>query len=93
MKRIILCLMVLCLLGCGERNPQDYIKSGQTLLHCKSKYNIPSELLFYDNAKIRNVVEDINGVYFVSYYITDVHGKTHSININEIDNYTCEEIK
>lgn len=97
MKRILfITLTCLLLIACREKDyndPSQYIKRGETLLYCQSEYNIPSEILFYKSAQVMNITENLNGADFINYFITDVHGKMYSININEINNYVCVEIQ
>lgn len=97
MKQLLLIAITLVgLISCREidySEPTKYTKKGETLLYCESQYNVPSKILFYESAQITNVEENVDGRYFLSYYITDVHGKTYSINMHEIENFVCEEIQ
>lgn len=95
MNRFILSLLCILLASCVEKDysdPQKYIKDGDVLLFCTSEYNIPSEILFYQSNQIKNIEESIQGKPFISYYITDIHGKVFTINMNEINNFSCYEI-
>lgn len=97
MKRFwLIGISLIGLISCREveyGDPTKYTKKGETLLYCESQYNVPSKILFYESSQITNVEENVAGRYFLSYYITDVHGKTYSINMHEIENFVCEEIQ
>ena len=58
----------------------------------ESAFRYDPEKSGYIEVLDENITENIQGSLFVSYFITDVTGKTHIINSNEIENYTCKEI-
>lgn len=76
-------------------NPHNYIKENENLIYCKSEYNIPEEILFYESMKKLDKEYDIGDSKntIKSYIIVDVLGKAYYVNDYEFENYNCESIK
>lgn len=99
MLKLIALTSILCLSACTSSKNYDkdlskYLKSGEQLIVCESQYNIPSKLVYYKSKQIENKIDVPQMAEpFSSYYITDVLGNVYTINSNEIENYSCSEVK
>ncbi len=101
MKIVYTLAIAILLAACGmpaqqSYNPDHttYIKEGEELIFCESKYNIPSQLLYYKSGQVENKIDvPQTAEPFSSYYITDVLGNVYSINSDEIANYSCFNVR
>lgn len=101
MKIVYALAIAIFLTACSTSAPQSYnpdhttyVKEGEELIFCESKYNLPSQLLYYKSGQVENKIDvPQTAEPFSSYYITDVLGNVHSINSDEIANYSCFKVE
>lgn len=91
MNKILSASLLLILVGCGGDvdDPVRYVKEGDDLIECVSKLD-QSKILYHSSKATKYIPENMP---VEIYYIVDVHGKKHSLNNYEIENYSCNVIK
>lgn len=98
MIRVFTITLLVLLVGCKNTKDYDedlskYIKTGERLIVCESRYNIPNKIVYYKSNQIENRIDVPQMAEpFSSYYITDVLDRVYTINSNEIENYSCSKV-